>query len=181
MPTLRQKPKKTERDTLAPHDSPTYVVFNTELGWMGCVWQGDQLDAVAFGRRTREAARAACTTLANSNPALHTADLGDEHVASLVERLQQYAAGADDDFLDIKLNLQSATPFQQRVTAFCRRIRAGQVLSYGQLAAKAGSPGAARAVGSVMSRNRFPLIVPCHRVIGGGGALGGYSAPTGYR
>jgi methylated-DNA-[protein]-cysteine S-methyltransferase len=55
------------------------------------------------------------------------------------------------------------------------------VSTYGDLAAAIGSPGAARAVGSVMARNCFPLIVPCHRVLGAGGSLGGYSAPDGLR
>ena len=63
----------------------------------------------------------------------------------------------------------------------CRLIPYGQVLTYGELAERAGSPRAARAVGNVMRTNRFPLIVPCHRVVGAAGALGGYSAPTGLK
>ncbi len=63
--------------------------------------------------------------------------------------------------------------------AACRRIPWGQTRSYAQLAAVAGRPGAARAVGSVMAKNRVPLVVPCHRVIASSGQLGGYSAPQG--
>jgi len=67
------------------------------------------------------------------------------------------------------------TPFARRVTAACRRIPWGEVRTYGQLAAVCGSPDAARAVGRVMAANRYPLIVPCHRVLAAGGRLGGYS------
>jgi methylated-DNA-[protein]-cysteine S-methyltransferase len=55
----------------------------------------------------------------------------------------------------------------------------GRVRTYGELAAAAGSAGAARAVGSVMAKNRHPIIVPCHRVVGSAGSLGGFSARDG--
>lgn len=53
-------------------------------------------------------------------------------------------------------------------------VPAGAVISYGELAERVGHPGAARAVGSVMRRNRWPLLVPCHRVVASGGRLGGF-------
>jgi methylated-DNA-[protein]-cysteine S-methyltransferase len=77
------------------------------------------------------------------------------------------------------LDLDGHTAFQRRVIRCCRQIPWGATRSYAELAARAGSPRAARAVGAVMAANRFPLIVPCHRVIGARGSLGGYSAPTG--
>ena len=62
----------------------------------------------------------------------------------------------------------------------CRRIGWGETLTYGQLAEAAGSPRAARAVGTVMSGNRFPIIVPCHRVVSStGNRFGGFTAPGG--
>ena len=63
----------------------------------------------------------------------------------------------------------------------CRRIPYGRTMSYAELAAKAGSPNAARAVGNCMAGNRIPLIVPCHRVVCSDGRLGSYSAPGGTR
>ena len=94
-------------------------------------------------------------------------------------RLTDYAAGAADDFRDIEVATEGLTPFGRRVVQALRRIGYGGRISYGELAAKAGAPGAARAVGSVMSHNRVPLIIPCHRVIAAGGKLGGFSAPQG--
>ena len=98
---------------------------------------------------------------------------------ALLERLVRYAAGAADDFFDVPVLLGAMTPFQRRVVASCRAIPCGSTRTYGQLAASAGSPGAARAVGQVMASNRIPLIVPCHRVIAASGGLGGFSAPQG--
>jgi O-6-methylguanine DNA methyltransferase len=66
-----------------------------------------------------------------------------------------------------------ATEFQRRVIAVVRRIPAGRVATYGDIAELAGAPRAARAVGTVMRECRDPSV-PCHRVIGAAGALGGY-------
>jgi methylated-DNA-[protein]-cysteine S-methyltransferase len=60
-----------------------------------------------------------------------------------------------------------------------RAIPAGATRTYGELAAQLGKPGAARAVGGVMARNPFPIIVPCHRVLAAGGRPGGFSAHGG--
>jgi methylated-DNA-[protein]-cysteine S-methyltransferase len=98
-----------------------------------------------------------------------------------IDLLARYAAGEAVDFSQVPLDLDHLTRFARRVVAACRRIPRGQVRTYGELAAACGAAGAARAVGSVMAKNRFPLIVPCHRVIGAGGGLGGYSAPDGLR
>lgn len=66
------------------------------------------------------------------------------------------------------------TPFRRQVLEECARIPAGQTKSYGWLAAKVGRPNAARAVGRVMATNPWPLLIPCHRVVGSTGALHGY-------
>jgi O-6-methylguanine DNA methyltransferase len=66
-----------------------------------------------------------------------------------------------------------ATEFQRRVIAVVRRIPPGRVATYGDIAGRAGSPRAARAVGTIMRECRDPSV-PCHRVIGAAGALGGY-------
>lgn len=68
----------------------------------------------------------------------------------------------------------SGTPFQQRVWAQLRAIPYGQTTTYGALAARLGQPTASRAVGLANGRNPIGIIVPCHRVLGAGGALTGY-------
>ncbi|HWV56852.1 MAG TPA: methylated-DNA--[protein]-cysteine S-methyltransferase, partial [Longimicrobiales bacterium] len=94
-----------------------------------------------------------------------------EHAAV---QLREYFNGERTTF-DLDLSLEG-TPFQQKVWAALREIPYGETISYGDLAARLGRPGAARAVGNANGRNPVAIIVPCHRVIAAGGGLGGYSA-----
>jgi methylated-DNA-[protein]-cysteine S-methyltransferase len=89
-----------------------------------------------------------------------------------LEQLAEYFAGERQDF-DLPLAL-GGTAFQQRVWAALREIPYGETESYGELAARIGSPGASRAVGLANGRNPIGIIVPCHRVIGASGSLTGY-------
>ena len=96
-------------------------------------------------------------------------------------RLAAYAKGEPVDFADCTVRWPYRTEFQQRVIAATRRIRYGTTITYAALAAQAGSPRAARAVGNIMAANTVPIIIPCHRVVAAGGKLGGFSAPQGVR
>jgi methylated-DNA-[protein]-cysteine S-methyltransferase len=93
----------------------------------------------------------------------------------LVERLRAYFGGRPDSFDDVDLDLEYETPFLERCAQELRAIPRGEVVTYGELAALAGSPGAARAAGSFCARNRLGLFVPCHRVVSAGG-LGSYGS-----
>jgi len=77
---------------------------------------------------------------------------------------------------DIPIVLDGLGGFARKTLAACRDVPFGRTISYGQLANKTASPGAARAVGRVMANNPLPLIIPCHRVICSDGRLGGFSA-----
>lgn len=102
----------------------------------------------------------------------------DDLLPGLQEDLRLYFAGRPVSF-SVRLDLAGFSAFQQRVLRACSRIEYGETLSYGQLARRAGCPQGARAVGGVMARNPVPLVIPCHRVVGSGGALGGFSAEHG--
>lgn len=65
--------------------------------------------------------------------------------------------------------------FNQRIWALCARIPEGKVATYGDLAAAAGAPAAARAVGNAMNKNPYAPRVPCHRVVGSDGSLTGFA------
>jgi methylated-DNA-[protein]-cysteine S-methyltransferase len=80
---------------------------------------------------------------------------------------------------EIPIDLSGLPPFMVRVLQTLQGIPFGATISYGQLAMLASHPGAARAVGGVMAANPFPLVIPCHRVLGAGGKLGGYSGGEG--
>ena len=99
----------------------------------------------------------------------------------LTDRVLGWFAGARDDFLDVELDLEGATEFQRAVVEALRRVPWGETVTYGELAALAGRPNAYRAAGTVCAGNRFPLFVPCHRVVSASG-LGPYgSLGTGYK
>jgi methylated-DNA-[protein]-cysteine S-methyltransferase len=78
---------------------------------------------------------------------------------------------------DVELDLDWATPLQRELVAAARAVPWGEVVSYGELAALAGRPGAARAAGTFCAENRFALVIPCHRVVAANG-IGGYG-PSG--
>jgi O-6-methylguanine DNA methyltransferase len=107
-------------------------------------------------------------TVSNGDP--HS---GDDFVPTLVARLRDYFAGADEDFSDVELDLEELTPFGRRLAGALRAVPRGEVVTYGELAALAGRPGAARAAGTFCARNTLAIFVPCHRVVAAGG-LGGY-------
>jgi O-6-methylguanine DNA methyltransferase len=94
---------------------------------------------------------------------------------ALVDRLRAFLAGDDVSLTKVPLDLDWATPFQRAVADALREVRRGEIVSYGELAAMAGYPGAARAVGTFCARNRFMFFVPCHRVVGAVG-IGGYGS-----
>jgi methylated-DNA-[protein]-cysteine S-methyltransferase len=95
------------------------------------------------------------------------------------EALAAYFSGDFSRLDAIGIDRRGWTPFFSTVYRICRNIPAGQTLSYGELAQRAGSPRAARAVGQAMASNRLPLVIPCHRVLASGGKMGGYSGPGG--
>lgn len=99
----------------------------------------------------------------------------------LVSRIAAYFRGERVAFDDVELDLEWCTPFQHAVAEALRRVPRGEIVTYGELAALAGHPNAQRAAGTFCAANRFPIVVPCHRVVAAAG-LGSYgSLGTGYK
>ena len=88
--------------------------------------------------------------------------------------LDEYFAGTRQDF-DLELDLTLARPFARKILAATARIPFGSTSTYGEIAAEAGSPGAARAAGGALGSNPIPIVVPCHRVLARNGTLHGYT------
>jgi methylated-DNA-[protein]-cysteine S-methyltransferase len=93
----------------------------------------------------------------------------------LSERFVAFFRGEEVQFGDVALDLSWATSFQRAVADMLRDVPRGEVVSYGELAALVGHPGAQRAVGTFCAQNRFMVLVPCHRVVGADG-IGGYGS-----
>ncbi len=87
--------------------------------------------------------------------------------------------GDKNDLSGVVLDMEGVPPFYRRVYEVARAILPGATLSYGDIAARLGAPGSARAVGQALGRNPFALVVPCHRVLAAGAKVGGFSANGG--
>jgi methylated-DNA-[protein]-cysteine S-methyltransferase len=88
--------------------------------------------------------------------------------------LDEYFQGKRTSF-DIPVDWRLHDGFGRRVLRATARIPFGKVLTYGEIAAKAGSPRGSRAAGNALGSNRMPIVVPCHRVVRSGGKIGGYT------
>ncbi|WP_226986773.1 methylated-DNA--[protein]-cysteine S-methyltransferase [Chlorobaculum tepidum] len=101
---------------------------------------------------------------------------GSRLIDEAFQQLEAWFSGRLREFALPLVEPRSA--FERRVREAMLAIPYGQTASYGELAAAIGSPGAARAVGAACGRNPLPVIVPCHRVLGAGGRIGGYRGGT---
>jgi methylated-DNA-[protein]-cysteine S-methyltransferase len=100
-------------------------------------------------------------------------DRSAPEVERLVHRFRAYFDGNAVEFADVAIDDEGWTAFQRDVVSAMRRVPYGEVVSYSDLARLAGHPRAQRAAGTVCARNRFPLVVPCHRIVSADG-LGSY-------
>ena len=93
----------------------------------------------------------------------------------LVHALRRYFAGERISFDDVEVDLDGSTPFQLALVRELRRVPYGEVISYSDLARAAGRPKAQRVAGTFCAQNRFPLVLPCHRIVAAN-AIGGYGS-----
>jgi methylated-DNA-[protein]-cysteine S-methyltransferase len=100
---------------------------------------------------------------------------GDDFVPELVQRLRRFFAGDAVGLEDVPVELDGLSDFQCSLAETLRAVPRGEVVTYGELAALAGRPGAARAAGTFCARNRLAPFVPCHRVVAADG-IGGYGS-----
>jgi methylated-DNA-[protein]-cysteine S-methyltransferase len=151
------------------------VAFDTPLGAVGLVESPDGLVGVRVGYHS----------VPGVARALEESFVGEwKETSWLADEIASYLAGGCVDFSDVALDVRRVgggawTAFRAKTTEACRRIPYGEVWSYAELAEAVGAPDAARAVGSVMARNCWPIVVPCHRVLRATGRLGGFSSPRG--
>ena len=113
-----------------------------------------------------DSARAACSACASCGPAGRSTRRGDSSTSISRARRQRF---------DLAARPRLQADFNRRVLRELARVPYGEVVTYGELAARAARPRAARAVGTVMNRNPLPIVLPCHRVIGANGKLVGYA------
>ncbi|MDP6402366.1 MAG: methylated-DNA--[protein]-cysteine S-methyltransferase [SAR202 cluster bacterium] len=149
-----------------------YDIFETPLGWVGLLASPGGL------RRTTLPKDSPAECMADLGPEADNASLSPERFTDLKLKLISYLEHEPVSFDDEPIDVDDATPFLRAAWDACRTIPRGETRSYQWLAAQAGNPRASRAAGQSMARNRLPLIIPCHRVIGSDGGLHGFGKGT---
>lgn len=144
-----------------------YHMVELPMGWMVLLAGIDGLKRASLKPTPQEA-------LEDMGTDLEGAEDDPSAFAAVVACLRRYADGDMSALDQIELDFAKVTPFFSAAWRACRSIPPGETRSYAWLAAEAGSPLAMRAAGQAMARNRFSLIIPCHRVIASDGGLGGY-------
>ncbi len=146
------------------------AVFPTDLGEFGIGWTDAGLCRLL---------------LPDSDPDRLRQQLGGKPadlppaIADTIALIQRYAEGERLSFASVPLDLTRLPEFHRRAYALLVELGYGETTTYGAIARQLGDVGLSRAVGQAMGANPIPLIIPCHRVLGANGSLGGFSAPGG--
>jgi methylated-DNA-[protein]-cysteine S-methyltransferase len=135
---------------------PTFVFDSSQLR-VAVLWEGNKARRILL------------------NPETGLEDTPPSLVKRFFNELMDYLAGKAVYFT-LPIDWGVLSSFARKVSRELSKTRCGEVLSYKELARRTGNPEAARAVGRVMAKNPFPLVIPCHRVIGSDGSLTGFSA-----
>ena len=154
-----------------------WAEFDSDLGRCGVAWGPAGITGTALPGD----AGAVGAYLAGRYPDVGSA-APPPTVDEAIGRMQDVLAGrSDDDLADVPLDLTGVSEFAAAVYRLARQVPPGRTTTYGAIAAQLGGPTVARAVGRALGDNPFPIVVPCHRVTGADGTIGGFSAPGGAR
>jgi len=151
-------------------------VFTTPVGPVGLAWNRRGICRLVVGFADAAAAGAA---LQDACPGLPAVKKLPPALTEVRDRIRGLLRGQPDGLRDIPVDLSGVSEFSRKVLRALRRVGPGQVVTYSELAVRAGRPGAARAIGRIMGANPVPIIVPCHRCMGADGSLTGFSAAGG--
>jgi O-6-methylguanine DNA methyltransferase len=152
-----------------------FTLFDTAIGRCGVAWGEHGVAGVQLPEAGERETRA---RMLQRFPAAGEAP-PPPVVQHAIDRIMALLRGEASDLSTIALDMDQVPAFHRRVYEVARAIPPGMTLSYGDIAARVGTSGAARAVGQALGRNPFPIVVPCHRVLAAGGKIGGFSAQGG--
>jgi methylated-DNA-[protein]-cysteine S-methyltransferase len=152
-----------------------FALFDTAIGRCGIAWGergvvGVQLPESSEARTRARLRRRLPDVLETPPPAA---------VQRAIEGIVALLEGERRDLADVALDMADVPAFERGVYEVARTIAPGATLTYGEIAARLGVQGDARAVGEALGQNPFPIVVPCHRVLAAHGRTGGFSANGG--
>jgi methylated-DNA-[protein]-cysteine S-methyltransferase len=152
-----------------------FALFDTAIGRCGIAWGGRGIVGVQLPEARELATRArVLQRFPDAREAPPPPDV-QRALDGIVALLRGEASALEA----VALDMDRVPAFHRRVYEVARTIAPGATLSYGDIAARLGAPGSARAVGQALGRNPFAIVVPCHRVLAAGGKVGGFSANGG--
>ncbi len=157
----------------------SYCLFDTAFGWCGVAWDesGGPLSTPAVTRlKLPGANRKSTENLMARDLGTFRSEAPPSPIRSIIGKVRKHLLGEPQKFNDTAISLDGIGGFGRLVYEVARRIPPGETLTYGEMARIVGHPTATRAIGRVLGRNPIGLIVPCHRIIGARGHLGGFSA-----
>ncbi len=143
-----------------------YALIETKLGWVPIGIEDGAVCAATLPT-SQDEAHSALASWGADEPAPKA------EAAPLIDLVQR-AADGEDVKPNGQVRLVRGSPFQRSVWEELLKIPKGATLTYGEVALRVGRPGAARAVGQAVGSNPIPLLIPCHRVVGSNGGLGGF-------
>ena len=149
--------------------SMKYHLFQVSAGWIGLIGAGNGLRRLRLQPALQD-------SLENLGPDLDRSENDPSFFTKEQQCLERYFSGDTQALDEIELDFSGAPPFFSAAWKACRSIPSGETRSYAWLAAEAGNPLAVRAAGQAMAKNRFALVIPCHRIIASDGDLRGYGA-----
>lgn len=152
-----------------------FHLFDTAIGTCALIWEGERFIGAQLPERDEETAR---RRLARRFPDA-VEDGAEGFVAEAVAGIRALFVGEKRNLSHLPVALETVSDFNRKVYEIALAIPPGETLTYGEVAARIGEPGAARAVGVALGQNPWPIIVPCHRVLAAGGKTGGFSADGG--
>lgn len=162
--------RRNRKKTTLKHLS--YTLVQSQFGEIGIVWKLEDRNAKIIhvflpkpGKRIKQVIEKVYPDIILGR---------DSIIDKIYTRFKQYFKGEPIGFPLDNIALEQLYNFQKKVLLLEKQIPYGQVSTYGRLAHKLAHPGAARAVGTALARNPFPIIIPCHRTIRSDGSLGGF-------
>lgn len=155
--------------------SQGFCLFDTAIGACALVWNAERLIGAQLPEQDEARAR---QRLARRYPeAVESAP--PPFVQDAIGAIMALLRGEKRNLAHLPIEMDGVSAFNRKVYAVALSIPPGETLTYGEVAARIGEPGAARAVGVALGENPFPIIVPCHRVLAANGKTGGFSADGG--
>lgn len=154
----------------------SYILFDTGIGRCAIAWGAQGVVALQLPEANDAATRA---RLRRRHPGLEEAAAPPPEILQAIAAIVALLEGEKNDLAGIALDMTAVPDFNRQVYEVARRIPPGRTRSYGEIATELGDRLLARDVGQALGQNPFAIIVPCHRVMGANGKVGGFSANGG--